>query len=77
MLDSVLAKIFGTKTEREIKRMQPVVSAIADLEPALQKLSDQELAAKTVEFKDRVAQGATLDDLLIEAFSACATTTSS
>jgi len=48
-----------------------MVAAIGDLEPALQKLSDQELAAKTVDFKQRVAKGASLDDLLIEAFAVC------
>ncbi len=69
MIDAILAKIFGTKTEREVKAMQPIVSAINALEPALQKLSDTELAAKTVEFREKLAQGASLDDLLIEAFA--------
>ncbi len=69
MLDSILAKIFGTKNERELKRMQPLVAAINELEPAMQKLSDAELAAKTAEFKQRLEQGASLDDLLIEAFA--------
>jgi preprotein translocase subunit SecA len=71
MIETALAKVFGTKHDREIKRMQPIVAAINDLEPQLQKLSDQELAAKTVEFKQRVANGATLDDLLVEAFAVC------
>ncbi|MGH9719164.1 MAG: preprotein translocase subunit SecA, partial [Bryobacteraceae bacterium] len=69
MIDAVLAKIFGTKTEREIKAMRPTIVAMNDLEPALQNLSDAELAAKTIEFKEKLAQGATLDDLLIEAFA--------
>src|SRR5919197_5844219 len=69
MIDAILAKIFGTKNEREIKAMQPVIAAINDLEPSLQSLSDIDLAAKTIEFKERLAQGATLDDLLIEAFA--------
>jgi len=69
MLDSVLAKVFGTQTEREIKRMQPTVAAIAEFEPSLEKLSDEELARKTQEFKEKLAQGATLDDLMIEAFA--------
>src|SRR5256885_14293 len=69
MIDAVLAKIFGTKNEREIKAIQPLVAAINDLEPQLEKLSDIDLAAKTIEFKERLAQGATLDDLLIEAFA--------
>jgi len=69
IVDTLLAKIFGTKTEREIKAMQPKVAAINALEPAIRQLSDTELAAKTIEFKERLAQGATLDDLLIEAFA--------
>jgi len=69
MIDTILAKIFGTKNEREIKKILPVVAAISDLEPQVQALSDEELAAKTAEFKTRLDQGATLDDLLIEAFA--------
>ncbi|MEO7651205.1 MAG: preprotein translocase subunit SecA [Bryobacteraceae bacterium] len=69
MIDAVLAKIFGTKNEREIKAIQPSVDAISALEPTLEKLSDAELAAKTIEFRERIAQGATLDDLLVEAFA--------
>jgi preprotein translocase subunit SecA len=69
MIDTVLAKIFGTKNEREIKKIRPLVAAINDLEPQVQQLSDAELAAKTAEFKERLANGATLDDLLIEAFA--------
>ena len=71
MIESTLAKVFGTKHDREIKRIQPIVAAINALEPDLQKLSDQELAAKTIDFKQRVANGATLDDLLVEAFAVC------
>jgi preprotein translocase subunit SecA len=69
MLDFILAKIFGTKNEREIKKLRPIVAAINDLEPAVQRLSDDELARKTQEFRQRIEQGATLDDLLIEAFA--------
>src|SRR5690242_10925328 len=69
MIDAVLAKVFGTKNEREIKAMQPLIAAINDLEPRLQTLSDIDLAAKTIEFKERLTQGATLDDLLPEAFA--------
>ena len=69
IVDKVLAKVFGTKNEREVKDMQPVVAAIGALEPAMRELSDAELALKTVEFKERIAQGATLDDLLVEAFA--------
>ncbi|HEY1337784.1 MAG TPA: preprotein translocase subunit SecA [Bryobacteraceae bacterium] len=69
MIDAVLAKVFGTKNEREIKGMLPMVAAINDFEPAMQQLSDIDLAAKTIEFKERLEQGAALDDLLIEAFA--------
>ena len=69
MIDAVLAKVFGTKNKREIKAIQPIIAAINDLEPAIQQLSDIDLAAKTIEFKEKLAQGAPLDDLLIEAFA--------
>jgi preprotein translocase subunit SecA len=71
MLDTILAKVFGTKNEREIKSMRPMIAAIGDLEPDMQQLSDAELAQKTQEFKQRLANGETLDDLLIEAFAVC------
>jgi preprotein translocase subunit SecA len=71
MIEGALAKVFGTKHDREIKKILPIVAAINDLEPEIKKLSDQELAAKTVDFKQRVANGASLDDLLIEAFAVC------
>jgi preprotein translocase subunit SecA len=69
MIDAILAKIFGTKNEREIKAMLPLIAAINDLEPSVQQLSDIDLAAKTIEFKERLAQGATLDEILVEAFA--------
>ncbi len=69
MVDAVLAKIFGTRTEREVKAMRPIIAAINDLEPAMQRLSDIDLAAKTIEFKEKLARGAALDDLLIESFA--------
>src|SRR6201987_2348927 len=69
MIDAVLAKVFGTKNEREVKAMLPTVAAIGALEPQLRELSDIDLAAKTIEFKERIAQGATLDDILVEAFA--------
>ena len=71
MIDTLLAKVFGTKHEREVKKMLPIVQAINDLEPQMQHLSDDALAAKTIEFKERLANGGTLDDLLIEAFAVC------
>src|SRR5882724_2194419 len=69
MIDAVLAKIFGTKNERETKALRPTIAAIGELEPELKQLSDIDLAAKTIEFRERLAQGATIDDLLIEAFA--------
>ncbi|MGA2597407.1 MAG: preprotein translocase subunit SecA, partial [Bryobacteraceae bacterium] len=71
MLDTILAKVFGTKNEREIKALRPIIAAIGDLEPQIQQLSDTELAQKTQEFKQRLANGETLDDILIEAFAVC------
>ncbi len=71
MLDNLLATVFGTRHDREIKRMQPVVAAINDLEPEIQRLSDDHLKAKTAEFKQRIENGESLDDLLIEAFAVC------
>src|SRR5580698_1339203 len=69
MVDAALAKIFGTRNEREVKAMRPVIAAINDLEPSMRELSDIDLAAKTIEFKEKLARGASLDDLLIEAFA--------
>jgi preprotein translocase subunit SecA len=69
MFDAILAKIFGTRNQRQVKAMRPTVAAINALEPALQQLTDEQLAHKTVEFKERIAQGATIDDLLVEAFA--------
>src|SRR5882724_4334442 len=70
MIDHVLAKIFGTKHEREVKAMRPIIAAINELEPRMQDLTDEQLAAQTVAFREQLAQGATLDDLLIPAFAA-------
>src|SRR6202051_278289 len=69
MIDAALAKIFGTKNEREIKGMRPVIAAINDLEPSLQQLSDIDLAARTIDFREQLSRGAKLDDLLIPAFA--------
>jgi preprotein translocase subunit SecA len=65
----ILKKIFGTKNEREIKRLLPAVEQINSLEPEISALSDGELASKTEEFKRRLENGETLDDLLPEAFA--------
>ena len=66
----LLEKIFGTHSENELKRIYPIVDHIESLEPEMQKLSDEELRNKTKEFKERLAKGETLDDLLPEAFAA-------
>ncbi len=65
----LLEKIFGTYSSREIKRIMPIVKKINDLEPEMKQLSDKELRAKTDEFKSRLSQGETLDDILPEAFA--------
>ena len=62
-------KLFGTHSQRELKLIEPLVDQIEALEPEYEKLSDEELRAKTTEFKNRLAQGETLDDLLVEAFA--------
>ena len=71
MIDAVLKKIFGTKHERDVKRMMPVVAQINALEPAMQALDDAGLRAKTDELRKRVADGAGVDDVLPEAFAVC------
>jgi preprotein translocase subunit SecA len=68
-LDKILAKIFGTQNERELKRLAPIVASMNALEPAIQALSDEQLRAKTAEFRLRFEQGETLEDLLPEAFA--------
>ena len=69
MIGSALTKIFGSKNERVLKLIQPIVEKTKSLEPDIQKLNDAELAAKTVEFKERVAKGESLDELMPEAFA--------
>jgi len=69
VLDSVLKKVFGTKHQREVKRMQPMVSAISALEPEIQKLSDAQLRGKTADFRQQLDNGAPLDDLMIPAYA--------
>src|SRR5688500_9595005 len=69
MIQWILKTIVGTKNERELKRMAPKVAAINDLEPAMKKLGDEALRRKTVEFKEKLDKGASLDDILIPAFA--------
>ncbi|MEE0867437.1 MAG: preprotein translocase subunit SecA, partial [Clostridia bacterium] len=66
---SILEKIFGTYSQRELKKIQPVADKILAMEPEYKKLTDSELKAKTNEFKERLKKGETLDDILPEAFA--------
>jgi preprotein translocase subunit SecA len=69
MIGQVLTRFFGSRNDRVLKKIQPMVERINKLEPAMQKLDDAGLAAKTVEFKGRLEKGETLDQLLVEAFA--------
>ena len=66
---NVIEKVFGTHSERELKRIAPIVERIEKLRPAMQELSDEQLREKTREYKNRLAAGETLDDLLPEAYA--------
>ena len=66
---NLIQKVFGTHSERELKRIMPLVDKIESLRPAMQALSDEDLRNKTKEYKKRLADGETLDDLLPEAFA--------
>ncbi|MCR4851647.1 MAG: preprotein translocase subunit SecA [Lachnospiraceae bacterium] len=66
---SIVTKIFGTHSSRELKRIMPLVNKIESLRPQMQALTDEELKGNTARFKDRLAKGETLDDLLPEAFA--------
>ena len=87
MINKAIAKIFGTSNEREIKRIMPQVEAINALEPETKQLSDEQLRAKTEEFRQRIRErvdavedpdekdrelAAVLDEILPEAFAVCA-----
>src|SRR5689334_2628228 len=71
MFTWIAKKVFGTSNERAMRRIQPMVAAINALEPELKALSDAELQAKTPYFKEKLDNGATLDDILVEAFAVC------
>ena len=66
---NMFSKVFGSRSQREVKRIMPLVDKIESLRPEMQKLSDEELKGKTREFKKRLEEGETLDDLLPEAFA--------
>ena len=65
----IFGKIFGTYSEKEVKRVRPIVDKINSLEPEMEKLTDKQLQAKTVYFKEELSKGKTLDDILPEAFA--------
>ena len=69
MVSNLLTKVFGSKNERELKKIKPVVAEINAMEPRIQAMSDDELKAQTQRFKDRLKNGESLDDLLPEAFA--------
>ena len=71
MIGKALTKVFGSKNDREIKELRKIVVKINNQEPSVEPLSDDELREKTVEFRERVAQGESLDALLPEAFAVC------
>ena len=66
---SIFEKVFGSHSDRELKRIYPIVNKIEALDEQMQALSDDELKAKTDEFKKRLEAGETLDDILVEAFA--------
>ena len=69
IINTILSKIIGTQNQRELKRIDPLVSAISDKESALRGLSDEQLRARTAEFRQRLADSTPLDDLLVDAFA--------
>lgn len=69
MLNTLLKKIFGSKSQRDLRKMLPLVRRVVELEKSYQSLSETELKNKTVEFKERLANGETLDDIMCEAFA--------
>ena len=69
ILDTLLAKVIGTQNERELKRLRPLVAEINEREAALQALADDQLKARTAQFRERVANGESLDDILPDAFA--------
>ena len=69
-MSKITDMLFGTHSQRELRRIEPLVNRIEELRPQMQQLSDEELRAKTDEFRKRLAEGETLDDLLPEAYAA-------
>ncbi len=71
MLTWAIKRVFGTSHERAIRKLQPRVNAINALEDKIKALSDAELRGKTAEFRQKLDNGAKLDDLLVESFAVC------
>ncbi len=69
MITGLLTKVFGSKNERELKKLQPIIENVNAFEPEIQALSDEQLKAQTVLFKQRLENGESLDDILCEAFA--------
>ena len=69
MLMNMLTKVFGSKNERELKKLQPAVLRINELEPEIKALDDSALKRQTIRFRERLENGESLDDLLPEAFA--------
>lgn len=69
MITNILAKVFGTNNDRELKRLQPIVQKINSFEPDMRALSDEQFPLKTESFKEQLTQGSSLDDILPEAFA--------
>src|SRR4030065_1702263 len=70
MINNLLKKVFGSKNEREVKKLQPIVELVASFEPAMKALSDDEFKALTARFKSDLASGKTIEDIMPEAFAA-------
>ncbi|MEN5209760.1 preprotein translocase subunit SecA [Stenotrophomonas terrae] len=71
MINSLLTRVFGSRNERQLRQLNRIVAKINALEPEIQKLSDDQLKAKTPEFRERIAAGEALDKVLPEAFAVC------
>lgn len=71
MINSLLTRVFGSRNERQLRQLNRIVAKINALEPEIEKLSDEQLQAKTLEFKQRIADGEALDKVLPEAFAVC------
>src|SRR5437773_2409955 len=69
MLDTIVKKFVGSKTDREVKKIEPIIRKINSLEPQTSSLTNEQLQARTAEFKQRLAQGETIEDILPEAFA--------